>query len=165
MKLGCISRYMCAFSICRLSYVAELVEHYYTPLLCCVGAIGNCLSLAVFCFNANQRNLSSSYYLSALAISDTGFLITVFVFWLETFGPGVLSSKLGCPFIMYSGQVTCFLSVWLTGKWNSKIEFKKQALYYCLHKTKFLQYFHVYALSLLLSFIHHRAVLCCHAST
>jgi hypothetical protein len=29
-------------------------------------------------------------------------------------GIGILSTTFGCPFIMYSGQVTCFLSVWLT---------------------------------------------------
>jgi hypothetical protein len=40
--------------------------------------------------------------------------LQLFVFWLDPVGVGVLSSNVGCPFIMYSGQVTCFLSVWLT---------------------------------------------------
>lgn len=92
------------------------MEYYYTPFLCLFGAIGNCLSVAVFYFNASQRNLSSSYYLSALAISDTGFLITVFFMWLESLGVGIITSKFGCPFFMYLSQVTCFLSVYLTGK-------------------------------------------------
>jgi hypothetical protein len=76
--------------------------------------MGNCLSVVVFCINANHRSLSSSYYLSALAISDTGFLINLFTLWLDGMGVGVLSTNFGCPFVMFSGQVTCFLSVWLT---------------------------------------------------
>jgi len=76
--------------------------------------MGNCLSVIVFCINANHRGLSSSYYLSALAISDTGFLINLFALWLDGMGVGVLSTQFGCTFIMFSGQVTCFVSVWLT---------------------------------------------------
>lgn len=98
----------------RLEHTAELLDYYYTPILCFFGAMGNCLSVTVFCSNANHRSLSSSYYLSALAISDTGFLINLFAVWLDGMGVGILATNFGCPFVMYSGQVTCFLSVWLT---------------------------------------------------
>jgi hypothetical protein len=55
---------------------------YYTPLLVGLGSIGNILSVFVF-FGTKLRKLSSSYYLSALASSDTGFLVTLFGVWLN----------------------------------------------------------------------------------
>lgn len=93
---------------------ALLVDKYYTPLLCLFGALGNCLSLAVFCMDAKYRSQSSSYYLSALALSDTGFLLNVFVVWLEGVYGGVITLDITCPLVMYLGQVTCFMSVYFT---------------------------------------------------
>ncbi|KAI5734695.1 hypothetical protein M8J77_009567 [Diaphorina citri] len=60
----------------------ELLQLYYTPLLVGLGSIGNILSVFVF-FGTKLRKLSSSYYLSALASSDTGFLVTLFGVWLN----------------------------------------------------------------------------------
>jgi len=48
----------------------------------------------------------------ALAISDTGFLTSLFIVWLNSWRI-LETSSLTCPFVMYIGQVTCFLSVWL----------------------------------------------------
>lgn len=93
---------------------ALLIDKYYTPLLCLFGALGNCLSLAVFCLDAKYRSQSSSYYLSALALSDTGFLLSVFVVWLEGVHGGVITLDITCPLVMYLGQVTCFMSVYFT---------------------------------------------------
>ncbi|CAL8074619.1 unnamed protein product [Orchesella dallaii] len=93
---------------------AKIVDTYYTPLLFLFGTVGNSLSLLVFCMNAKYRSQSASYYLSALAISDTGFLVNLLAVWLEGVHGGVITSGLMCPLVMYLGQVTCFMSVYLT---------------------------------------------------
>ncbi len=90
-------------------------DKYYTPLLCLLGCIGNSLSFLVFCADSQYRSQSSSWYLSALAISDTLYLFNVFLVWLEScISQGVLTwGELSCPLIMYIGQVACFMSVYL----------------------------------------------------
>lgn len=93
---------------------ALTVDKYYTPILFIFGTLGNSLSLTVFCMNAKYRSQSASYYLSALAISDTGFLVNLLAVWLESVHGGIITSGLMCPLVMYLGQVTCFLSVYLT---------------------------------------------------
>lgn len=93
---------------------AGTVDLYYTPILFVFGTLGNSLSLAVFCMNAKYRSQSASYYLSALAISDTGFLVNLLAVWLERVIGGIITSGLMCPLVMYLGQVTCFMSVYLT---------------------------------------------------
>lgn len=61
---------------------------------------------------------SSSYYLAALAMSDTGFLMNLLLVWLESVHGGIItgvpSGTVLCPLVMYLGQVTCFMSVYLT---------------------------------------------------
>lgn len=65
--------------------------------------------------DVKYRSQSSSFYLSALAISDTGYLASLFVLWLGSVqdGIGVVTSDFMCPLVMYLGQVTCFISVYL----------------------------------------------------
>ena len=96
----------------RFLEAAHSFNQVYTPLLCLFGALGNSVSVTVFCKTSRHRNLSSSFYLSALAISDTGFLLSLFGVWLDDMGLSVITTPLSCPLVMYLGQVTCFLSVW-----------------------------------------------------
>lgn len=98
----------------RLLQAAITLDKAYTPLLCFLGFLGNSLSLAVFCLDSKYRSQSSSYYLSALAVSDTGFLVSLFAVWLEGFVGGVITNPFMCPLVMYLGQVTCFTSVYIT---------------------------------------------------
>lgn len=97
----------------RLLNTGLFLDKMYTPLLCLFGSLGNALSLSVFCLESKYRSQSSSYYLSALAISDTGFLLNLFAVWLEGIRGGVITSDVMCPLVMYLGQVTCFISVYL----------------------------------------------------
>ena len=52
------------------------------PVIILVGVIGNVMSLCVFSLTHLHR-LSSSVYLSSLALADTGFLVALFVVWLS----------------------------------------------------------------------------------
>lgn len=84
---------------------------YYTPTLVCVGSIGNILSVMVF-FKTKLRKLSSSYYLAALGISDTCFLIGLLVSWLNFVDVHIYNWNIFCQFFTYFSGLCSFLSVW-----------------------------------------------------
>ncbi|XP_015182028.1 PREDICTED: thyrotropin-releasing hormone receptor [Polistes dominula] len=87
------------------------IQLYYTPILVYLGSFGNCLSVYVF-FGTKLRQNSSSIYLGALAISDTGFLISLFVVWLDMVDIGIFNMQGLCQFFIYFTTVCSFLSVW-----------------------------------------------------
>lgn len=85
---------------------------YYTPLLTITGIIGNIISVLVFC-RTRLRKLSSSYYLSALCISDTGFLLINFVHWLTGLNVTNIFNKNGfCQVFALLEYFFPALSVW-----------------------------------------------------
>ena len=55
------------------------VQLYLTPIIIFVGLIGNIISFFVF-LTTSLRHLSSSVYLAALALADSGFLFQVSFF-------------------------------------------------------------------------------------
>lgn len=87
------------------------MQMYYIPVLVSLGTLGNCLSVYVFC-GTKMRRASSSWYLSALAISDTGFLLSIFVTWLNLFEIGIFNRPGYCQFFVYLPTLCSFLSVW-----------------------------------------------------
>ncbi|XP_035706386.1 uncharacterized protein LOC110846889 [Folsomia candida] len=98
----------------RLFHLAMTVDRFYTPFLFLFGLIGNCLTIIVFSSKSqNARgSLSSSVYLSALAISDSGYLINLLIMWLDNVGwYGLLTNSFMCKTVMYTATVTGFLSV------------------------------------------------------
>ena len=92
--------------------LVEGIERYYIFILISLGTIGNCISVLVF-FTTKLRKLSSSFYLAALAISDTGFLIALFVAWLNSFGVPLFYITGLCKMNTYVTYVCSFLSAWL----------------------------------------------------
>jgi hypothetical protein len=93
-------------------YVIEGIEFYYSLALIMLGTVGNCMSVLVF-FTTKLRKLSSSFYLAALAISDTGFLVALFVAWLNSFGVPLFNTSGLCEMNIYLTYVCSFLSAWL----------------------------------------------------
>lgn len=93
-------------------YYMKEFEVYYTPLLAIFGTVGNLLSVYVF-FNTKLRKLSSSYYLAALAIFDSIFLISLFIVWLDVVGVNWFNLPVMCQTMIYFAYVCSFLSVWL----------------------------------------------------
>lgn len=91
--------------------VGDILTHYYTPTLVLSGSIGNILSVIVF-FNTKLRKLSSSYYLAALGISDTCFLLGAFVPWLNYININIYNRNYYCQFFTYISGLCSFLSVW-----------------------------------------------------
>lgn len=65
--------------------------------------------------DSKYRRQSSSNYLCALAVSDSVFLLTLLAVWMETIFGGVITAhNFICSLVMYMGQVTCFISVYIT---------------------------------------------------
>ncbi|XP_011862235.1 PREDICTED: thyrotropin-releasing hormone receptor-like [Vollenhovia emeryi] len=88
------------------------IQWYFTPIIVFLGLLGNCLSMCVF-FGTKLRYSSSSIYLGALAISDSGFLVAVFVPWLRILQVDLFNRHGFCQFFIYLGYICSFLSVWL----------------------------------------------------
>lgn len=89
------------------SSVIGAIETYYTPALVAFGALGNCLSVYVV-FASKMRRTSSSFYLAALALSDTGFLMSL----MATYYDNLLNQQGFCQFLIYLSNVCSFLSSW-----------------------------------------------------
>ncbi|XP_026742353.1 neuromedin-U receptor 1 [Trichoplusia ni] len=96
-----------------LEILATLLNTYYTPLLVSLGCIGNLLSVFIF-FTSKLRFQSTSLYLSALAISDTVFLLQLVPPWLTAVQSTVIFHLNGlCQVFVYASFVSCLLSAWL----------------------------------------------------
>ncbi|ALC43671.1 CG33696 [Drosophila busckii] len=91
--------------------ISDCVNKYYVPIICCTGSIGNILSVFVF-FMTKLRKLSSSFYLAALAISDTCFLIGLFVQWLNFLNVNIYNRNYFCQFLTFFSYLASFCSVW-----------------------------------------------------
>ncbi|XP_075160600.1 G-protein coupled receptor [Haematobia irritans] len=94
-----------------IEYIGEFVYFYYVPFIVGFGSLGNILSVVVF-FRTKLRNLSSSFYLAALAVSDTCFLFGLFVQWLDFFNIHLYNQEYFCQFFTFFSSLACFCSVW-----------------------------------------------------
>jgi hypothetical protein len=92
--------------------VGEFMAHYYTPGVVLFGSIGNILSVIVF-LKTKLRFLSSSYYLAALGINDTCFLLGSFVAWLDYLNIDIYNKNYYCQFFTFMSGLCTFLSVWI----------------------------------------------------
>lgn len=105
------------FEITAKSYEETITEFldkinfYYTPLLTVTGSIGNVISVLVF-FRTRLRKLSSSFYLAALCISDTGFLMVNFLLWLSLLEIHIYNEDIYCQLFTFLSSFCSALSVW-----------------------------------------------------
>lgn len=96
----------------RTFLVASFLHSYYTPLIVVIGSIGNIVSVLVF-FRMKLRKLSSSFYLAALGISDTIFLLTNSSSWITTErGEELMNIAVVCELINFLSGVASVLSSW-----------------------------------------------------
>lgn len=85
--------------------ILQVIQLYYTPVLVILGCVGNTLSVFVF-FGTKLKKLSSSYYLAALAFSDTGFLIAQFITWLNMVNVPLFKKPGFCQLAIYCSHVS-----------------------------------------------------------
>lgn len=91
--------------------IGDLLSLYYIPIVAFSGSIGNILSVVVF-FKTKLKKLSSSYYLAALAVSDTCFLFSSLMQWMNFIGIGIYNMNTGCQLLSFLSYLSSFLSVW-----------------------------------------------------
>ena len=87
------------------------LNKFLTPVIILIGLVGNVTSFFVF-VRTHVRRLSSSVYLAALAVADTGFLLQLFVTWLNYVRVFLFHKEVWCQTIVYLSYVCSFLSVW-----------------------------------------------------
>ncbi|KAH6923728.1 hypothetical protein HPB50_005794 [Hyalomma asiaticum] len=84
----------------------------YMPAVIYLGLVGNLLSLITFCFT-KLRSRTSSLYMGALAVSDSGFLLVLSFGWLSEHGIKVHQHGFCLVTIFFTSVFSCW-SVWLT---------------------------------------------------
>lgn len=99
-------------SVGNLMKVALFLHRVLLPGIVLFGLIGNILSLLVF-NTTKLRRLSSSVYLSALALSDSGFLLCVLLLWIDTLNVSIFHRPILCQSLVYLTFIFSFLSVWI----------------------------------------------------
>ncbi|OWF49676.1 neuropeptides capa receptor-like [Mizuhopecten yessoensis] len=92
--------------------VYYFIHAYVLPIIVFSGLMGNSLSSYAF-LEKGLRNISSSVYVQAVLISDTGVLISLLFVWLEVLGYRFNHMPNLCQFLVYWGYICTFLSVWL----------------------------------------------------
>ncbi|XP_033745871.1 thyrotropin-releasing hormone receptor-like [Pecten maximus] len=86
-------------------------NRYLLPIIIVTGFLGNTISFFVFIFSRLKR-ISTSVYLAALSISDTGFLFCVGFGWLDAMGIHFFHNNGICQIVVYMTFVFSFTSVW-----------------------------------------------------
>ena len=94
-----------------MTVIVTNLDYYLVPVVIGIGLLGNTLSFMVFVFT-NLKTLSSSVYLAALSISDSGFLICVFFSWVINHNVRIYHKQGWCQTFVYLTYVFSFLSVW-----------------------------------------------------
>ena len=92
---------------------------HITPVIIIIGIIGNMLSFLVF-FLTHLRRLSSSLYLSALALADLGFLGALCIVWMERVGVVLFTREGWCPSVIYMTKICGFVAVWSVVSFTSE---------------------------------------------
>ena len=93
-----------------LATIVKYTNLYYIPILITIGLIGNTISFVVFT-RAPLRTLSSSVYLAALSLTDTGFLLSISVSWMVNIRVDLYHKEGWCQTFVYLTYVFSFLSV------------------------------------------------------
>ena len=95
----------------KLRSITEALDLFFVPMLVLVGILGNTLSFVTFTFST-LRQLSSSVYLAALAVADTGFLLCVIASWSSNINVSIYHQPGWCQTFVYLNYIFSFLSVW-----------------------------------------------------
>ena len=83
-----------------------------TPVICLVGVIVNLFTLATFLSSA-LRQTSCNVYLAARSLSDTVFLLTLFIVWLDSVQIPIFHTNGVCQTVVFLSYVSSFFSVWM----------------------------------------------------
>ena len=97
-----------------LQKALELLHHYYMPLLCAVGILGNTVASVVL-FASDLTHLSVTQFLLGKVLVDVLFLVSLLHRWVtETFHVFLYDVGGWCNFITFLHRASAFLSLWYT---------------------------------------------------
>ncbi|XP_076453474.1 uncharacterized protein LOC143288733 [Babylonia areolata] len=83
------------------------------PTIAVLGIVSNTLSFCIF-VSKTLRRTSCSIYLAARSVSDTGFLLALFLTWLgDAMAVPLVHTVVVCQLVVFASYVFGFLSVWL----------------------------------------------------
>ncbi|UJR33425.1 hypothetical protein I4U23_020871 [Adineta vaga] len=103
-------------NISSVKYFQHLLKRFgviYMAIVIILGFVGNSISCYVF-VRSKLRRLSCSLYLTALSISDNGYLICLGLIWLENIHVFIFHNSGICQITVYLTTVFSSLSVWFT---------------------------------------------------
>lgn len=86
--------------------------YFYSPALVFLGIVGNSLLVTVF-LSTKLKNISSSFYLAGLGISDSLILLDLAIEWIRFFGINIYGRNYFCQLLTFINRTAHFLSVWL----------------------------------------------------
>lgn len=92
----------------RTSLTVRLV---ILPVIFIVGFFGNTLSAWLF-MGKSLRTKSCSIYLATKSISDNGFLLSLFVAWLDFVDVRIFHTQAVCHVTLFLSNICGFVSVW-----------------------------------------------------
>ncbi|CAG9819627.1 unnamed protein product [Phaedon cochleariae] len=102
----------CDSFIINTRFYLEYLNLYYVPVIVVVGVVGNFLSFLVL-LTTHLKVRSSSYYLAALAVTDSGYLACILLVYCSSNGVVDWFHQDGfCQLWVYLTYVCSFLSVW-----------------------------------------------------
>lgn len=90
----------------------DLFVLIYTPLLVLAGLTGNFFVVVIF-LKSKLRNISSSFYLTCMGISDSLILLDLSLEWMDSFDFTFYGSNYVCKILTFINRIAHFLSVWL----------------------------------------------------
>lgn len=97
--------------------IADIVNtnlRYTTPMIIVGGCVGNLMAVYVFRRTKKLAQQSSTYYLAALCLSDTLYLLLHGLLYLTTYQHLNVYNRSGlCEAITYLSSSASFISVWL----------------------------------------------------
>lgn len=94
-----------------LLQVSQWMNYYFMPVIIVVGLFTNVISIAVF-VTTYLRRQSSSVYLTALNVSDSGFLLMRAMEWLSMLGYHLHTRPGWCQAGVYLTHIFAFLSAY-----------------------------------------------------
>lgn len=94
-----------------LLLIVKYSNTYMIPFIVMMGVVGNICSFLVFVFSKLNK-ISTSIYLAALSISDTGFLLCVWIGWFDIIGISFFHQEGICHIVVFLTYVFGFTSVW-----------------------------------------------------
>ncbi|ESP04969.1 hypothetical protein LOTGIDRAFT_109748 [Lottia gigantea] len=88
------------------------VQKFLIPVICVLGSTGNILAILTF-LGRTLRDKSCCIYLATKCVSDTLFLLSLFLVWLARVDMPVFHLHGFCQIIIFVTYICGFLSVWI----------------------------------------------------